>query len=73
MTTEPTLTDNQRRLLTRQGFIERYYANCAHLAPQEAYQATERQHEAITGQTKYKGWESFKVVKNKFITSTKKR
>lgn len=67
------LTDNQRRLLTREGFIERYYSNCAYATSQEAYEATERQHEALTGRRKYKSWESFKVIKNKFIRSPQKR
>lgn len=73
MTTETTLTQAQRRMLTREGFIERYYSNCSYLSSQEAYQATERQYEALTGERKYKSWESFKTVKNKFTRLSKKR
>lgn len=72
MQKDQLLTEKQKTLLTKEGFIARYYENCNFSSTIEAYEATERQLVAITGQRRYKNWESFKMVKNKYIKTLKK-
>lgn len=57
------ITEEERRLLTVDGFIETYYERCKTSASyREAYESCEEDYFRIVGERRYVDWSAFRVV-----------
>lgn len=69
MTTTTTISAADKEFLRgAKGFMQRYLRNRTYYAKcQEAYEVTERQHEALTGERRYKNYDSFRSAYSAFF------
>lgn len=70
----PTLEPHIRDFITTaEGFTKRFWENFRYFSTQEeAYEATERQYDFITGRNRYKDFNSFRATRDRKTTAKRK-